>query len=210
MDPERKKLYNIWREQFKDDPAKAVGWRNQEALDKRFECTLSHIHQPIREDTLLLDYGCGTSLNLLRYLTIPHRYVGVDCNEGSIDKASQDWGIEITPFYDPEVDRQLICSETLDEVKYAKFNIILVQGVYQEFNSISDIRSHVLELSKMLAPEGELLIMTPSNRRLDAKGKSVLKISAYDAVSILEGTGLPYEIFLGELGEHIIMKAYRS
>ena len=210
MNDTRKKIYDQWREEFKDDPAKAVGWRNQQALDARFQCTLRHLgHSDCLDKSRILDYGCGASLNLLRYITNDTTYVGVDCNDESLRYASETWNIPYLEDIDYNEKMQLIKDEYLDKIFMENFDVIISQGIYQEFDSIADIRENVYRLSTMLAPEGELLIMTPSNRLLDAEGKSVLKISAYDAVSILEYTGLPYELFLGELGEHIIMRVYR-
>lgn len=210
MNDTRKKIYDQWREEFKDDPAKAVGWRNQQALDARFQCTLRHLgHFDCLDKCRILDYGCGASLNLLRYITNDTTYVGVDCNDESLRYASETWNIPYLEDIDYNEKMQLIKDEYLDKIFMENFDVIISQGIYQEFDSIADIRENVYRLSAMLAPEGELLIMTPSNRLLDADGKSVLKISAYDAVSILEYTGLPYELFLGELGEHIIMRVYR-
>lgn len=210
MNDTRKKIYDQWREEFKDDPAKAVGWRNQQALDARFQCTLRHLgHSDFLDKCRILDYGCGASLNLLRYITNDTTYVGVDCNDESLRYASETWNIPYLEDIDYNEKMQLIKDEYLDKIFMENFDVIISQGIYQEFDSIADIRENVYRLSAMLAPRGELLIMTPSNRLLDADGKSVLKISAYDAVSILEYTGLPYELFLGELGEHIIMRVYR-
>lgn len=210
MNDTRKKIYDQWREEFKDDPAKAVGWRNQQALDARFQCTLRHLrHSDCLDKSRILDYGCGASLNLLRYITNDTTYVGVDCNDESLRYASETWNIPYLEDIDYNEKMQLIKDEYLDKIFMENFDVIISQGIYQEFDSIADIRENVYRLSAMLAPEGELLIMTPSNRLLDAEGKSVLKISAYDAVSILEYTGLPYELFLGELGEHLIMRVYR-
>lgn len=210
MNDTRKKIYDQWREEFKDDPAKAVGWRNQQSLDARFQCTLRHLgHSDCLDKCRILDYGCGASLNLLRYITNDTTYVGVDCNDESLRYASETWNIPYLEDIDYNEKMQLIKDEYLDKIFMENFDVIISQGIYQEFDSIADIRENVYRLSTMLAPKGELLIMTPSNRLLDADGKSVLKISAYDAVSILEYTGLPYELFLGELGEHIIMRVYR-
>ena len=210
MNDTRKKIYDQWREEFKDDPAKAVGWRNQEALDARFQCTLRHLrHSDCLDKSRILDYGCGASLNLLRYITNDTTYVGVDCNDESLRYASETWNIPYLEDIDYNEKMQLIKDEYLDKIFMENFDVIISQGIYQEFDSIAEIRENVYRLSTMLTPGGELLIMTPSNRLLDAEGKSVLKISAYDAVSILEYTGLPYELFLGELGEHIIMRVYR-
>lgn len=213
MNETRRNLYNQWREEHKDDPAKAVGWRNREALDARFNCTINHLsHADSTEKVRILDYGCGTSLNLLRYLppSMTYEYVGVDCNEDSLQYASDTYGIPYMTNYQDNLKDQLIKDEYLEKFDGVTFDIILSQGVYQEFDTISDIRENVKKLTTLLAPGGELLIMTPANRVLDAEGRSVLKISAYDAISILEYTGLPYELFLGELGEHIIMRVYRK
>lgn len=208
MNETRKRIYDEWREEFKNDPAKAVGWRNQEALDARFTCTLKHLHNSIKYSKIL-DVGCGTSLNLLRYIEDPLQYVGIDCNEGSLLDASTNWHIPYRPEMTDE-SKLLLLDEYLEKVKDHRFDIIVSQGIYQEFDNIVSIRKHVKALSELLNSHGELLIMTPANRVLDAEGKSVLKISAYDAVSILEYTELPYELFLGELGEHIIMRVYRK
>lgn len=211
MNETRQKLYDQWRETYKDDPAKAVGWRNQEALDARFTKTLAKLNNiPRKNNISILDYGCGASLNLLRYLpNMDFNYIGVDCNEKSLEYASKTWGIPYMESISKDLRKQLIKDEFLDKVAKCQFDVIVVQGVYQEFDSIADIRDNVYKLSKILAPDGELLIMTPSNRKLDADGKSVLRISPYDAISILEYTGLPYELSLGELGEHIIMRVSR-
>ena len=209
MNETRKKIYDQWREEFKDDPAKAVGWRNQESLDARFHCTLRHLSHDRLNQCRILDYGCGASLNLLRYIIGAPIYIGVDCNEDSLKYASETWDIPYLEEIDHFKRMQLIKDEYLEKVCKCEFDVIISQGIYQEFDTIADIRENVYKLSKMLAPGGELLIMTPSNRVLDAEGKSVLKISAYDAISILEYTGLPYELFLGELGEHLIMRVYR-
>lgn len=210
MNEVRKRLYDEWREEFKDDPAKAVGWRNQQSLDARFHCTLNHLAHKNFDGVSILDVGCGASLNLLRYLPDDeYTYLGIDCNEDSLKHASETWNIPYLEDIDYNEKMQLIKDEYLDKIFMENFDVIISQGIYQEFDSIADIRENVYRLSNMLAPGGELLIMTPSNRLLDADGKSVLKISAYDAVSILEYTGLPYELFLGELGEHIIMRVYR-
>lgn len=211
MDLYRKQLYDKWREEHRDDPAKAVGWRNQEALNARFMSTLNHLKHKDCNGINILDYGCGASLNLLRYLPADsvYAYVGVDCNEGSLKDASEKFEIPFVESYDKNLLHQLIQDEYLIKIDYIKFDVIIAQGIYQEFDSISAIRENVKKLSNMLAPGGELLIMTPSNRLLDSQGKSVLKISPYDAISILEYTGLPYELFLGELGEHLILRVYR-
>lgn len=215
MNETRKKLYDEWRETYRDDPAKAVGWRNQEALDARFNCTIRHLENlKYRNDKLLkiLDHGCGTSLNLLRYLPqdVIFSYTGIDCNEESLKCASESFNIPYVEDYQPVLNSQLVKDEYLEKVGNHKFDIIISQGVYQEFDTVSAIRENVKKLSEMLNRGGELLIMTPSNRVLDAEGRSVLKISSYDAVSILEYVGLPYELFLGELGEHLIMRIYRK
>lgn len=212
MNLTRQQLYDEWREAHTDDPAKAVGWRNQEALDARFNCTLKHLSHKNFDGVSILDVGCGTSLNLLRYLPeSDYTYLGIDCNHESLKAASKTWDIPYNEELDLTIKKQLILDETLDKIKdYFGFDVILVQGVYQEFDNVSAIREHVAKLSKVLAPGGELLIMTPSNRVLDAEGRSVLKISSYDAISILEYTGLSYELFLGELGEHIIMRVWRK
>lgn len=210
MNKTRKALYDEWREQYKDDPAKAVGWRNQGALDARFNCTLRHLSHKDFNSVSILDVGCGVSLNLLKYIDGDYTYVGIDCNEESLKEASKNSGIPLNKEYSCEDDYQLLEDEYLEKVSSHTFDIILVQGVYQEFDSICSIREHVKRLSRCLNPGGELLIMTPANRLLEAEGKSVLKISAYDAVSILEYTGLPYELALGELGEHLIMRVYRK
>ena len=214
MNETRKKFYDDQRNWYlSTDPARAVGWRNQEALDKRFHTTIAHLSNNDFEEHVynILDVGCGCSLNLLRYINIdPHYYVGIDCNHESLDLASTTWSIPYCEYYDPELKHQLLYDEYLDKVVDISFDIILVQGVYQEFSSIRDIKEHVKKLSTMLSDRGELLIMTPANRLLDAEGKSVLKISPYDAISILEETGLSYELALGELGEHLIMRCYKE
>lgn len=212
MNETRKKLYDEWRTSHEDDPAKAVGWRNQEALDARFNCTLNHLQHHDFDDISILDVGCGASLNLLRYLPdADFTYVGIDCNDESLQYASEHWDIPYNAEFDASVKKQLIKDEYLTKVRDTfGFDVIISQGIYQEFDDIRSIKYHVCRLSKMLNPGGELLIMTPSNRVLDAEGKSVLKISAYDAVSILEDTGLPYELALGELGEHLIMRVYKK
>lgn len=210
MNEFREKLYNEWRENNMDDPAKAVGWRNQEALDARFKCTLKHLSHKYFGGVSILDVGCGASLNLLRYLPEEDfTYIGIDCNEASLKYASANWRIPYNDKIDRTIKNQLIKDEYLEKIT-GNFDVIISQGIYQEFNDIKSIREHVYKLSKFLSPGGELLIMTPSNRVLDAEGRSVLKISAYDAVSIMEYTELPYEICLGELGEHIIMKCHRK
>ena len=71
------------------------------------------------------------------------------------------------------------------------------------------MREHIAKLCSMLSPDGEIIVLTPINRLLDADGKSVLKLSAYDAVSIAEYTQLKYDISVGELGEHIILHMWR-
>lgn len=214
MNEYRKNLYDSWRENNEDDPAKAVGWRNQEALDARFNCTLKHLSHKEFEGLRILDVGCGASLNFLRYLPtheVDFFYTGIDCNEESLKYASERWNIPYNEKVVSQDELQLIKDEYLNKVgQDFGFDIILSQGIYQEFDSIQSIKEHVSKLSSMLNPGGELLIMTPSNRLLDAEGESVLKISAYDAVSILENTGLPYEIGLGELGEHLIMRVFRK
>lgn len=206
MNATRKKLYDEWRECYANDPARAVGWRNQESLDARFRCTVNHISHKNLDGLRVLDYGCGTSLNLLRYLRGDYIYTGVDCNRESLERAAVEWRLPLNKTYKEIKGSQLIEDEFLEKVSGYKFDIIIVQGVYQEFDDIESVRANVNKLSTMLAPGGELLMMTPTNRVLDAEGKSVLRLSAYDAVSILESTGLPYEICLGELGEHLIMK----
>lgn len=211
MNEFRKKLYNTWREENKDDPAKAVGWRNMDALDARFNCTLSHLSHKNFDGVSILDVGCGASLNLLRYLPDQYyTYLGIDCNEESLKHASKEWDIPFNKNIQFDQDEQLVLDEHLSLSSNKRFDVIISQGIYQEFDNIKSIKDHVLKLSTMLNSGGELLIMTPANRVLDAEGRSVLKISAYDAVSILEDTGLPYELFLGELGEHIIMRVYRK
>lgn len=211
MNPVRKKLYDEWRTQYKDDPAKAVGWRNKEALDARFKSTLNHLAHKNFDGVSILDVGCGASLNLLRYLDPRQEYLytGIDCNVDSLKEASANWKIPFNALYNKVHCKQLLEDEHVTKVEGLKFDVILAQGIYQEFDSVRGIIKHVQRLSDLLAPNGELLIMTPSNRVLDAEGRSVLKISAYDAVSVLESVGLPYELFLGELGEHIIMRIYR-
>lgn len=211
MNETRKKIYDEWREKYQyEDPAKAVGWRNQEALDARFKCTLNHLYHKDLKGLRILDVGCGSSLNLLRYINLSDvQYVGIDCNEESLKYASEKWKIPYSNFYDSKLDAQLIMDEYLIKLDNCKFDVILAQGIYQEFDSIKDIMSHANKLCTLLTPGGEFLAMTPANRVLDAEGKSVLKISPYDAVTILENTGLPYELSLGELGEHIIMKVRR-
>jgi SAM-dependent methyltransferase len=210
MNETRKKIYDQWREEFKDDPAKAVGWRNMEALNARFQCTLNHLSHKNFNDVRILDVGCGASLNLLRYLPDDdYIYVGIDCNKESLKYASEKYCIPFNKDIRLGEREMLLLDEDLSTVSQSKFDVILSQGIYQEFDDIKSIKKHVIALSKMLDVGGELLIMTPANRILDAEGRSVLKISAYDAVSILEDTGLPYELFLGELGEHIIMRVYR-
>lgn len=210
MNDYRKQLYDSWREEHGDDPAKAVGWRNQEALDARFNCTLSNLAHKDFDGLHILDVGCGASLNLLRYLPEQDwKYVGIDCNDDSLKYASEKWHLP----YNEDItgDRvQLIQDEYLNKVRDFRFDVIISQGIYQEFDNIRAVRDHVYALSKLLSPGGELLIMTPANRLLDAEGKSVLKISSYDAVSIMEETGLPYSVALGELGEHIIMRCWRK
>lgn len=211
MNENRKKLYDEWREAYKDDPAKAVGWRNQDALNARFLSTMRHLENRYRGDRTILDYGCGASLNLLRYLPpIDFNYVGVDCNLDSLKYASKKYGIPITERYEVSENSQLIEDEYLEKLEGLSADMIVVQGVYQEFDSIASIRENVNKLASFLAPKGELLIMTPSNRLAEPDGHSVLKISPYDAISILEYVGLPYELFLGELGEHIIMRIYKK
>lgn len=209
MNQTRKNLYNEWRNQYKDDPAKAVGWRNQEALDARFNCTLRHLAHKDFNKVRILDVGCGVSLNLLRYIDGDYTYVGIDCNEESLKEASKNWFIPFNEDYNPKDMCQLLEDEYLDKVSKQSFDVILVQGVYQEFDSVYSVEEHVRCLTRSLNPGGELLIMTPANRVLDAEGKSVLKLSAHDAIGILESTGLPYELALGELGEHLIMRVYR-
>lgn len=209
MNQTRKELYDEWREEYKNDPARAVGWRNQEALDARFNCTLRHLAHKDFDGVRILDVGCGVSLNLLRYIGGDYTYVGIDCNEESLRDASETWKIPFNEVYDFEANAQLLMDEYLDKVSIHKFDVILVQGVYQEFENIYSVEEHVRCLSRCLNPGGELLIMTPANRVLDAEGKSVLKLSAHDAIGILESTGLPYELALGELGEHLIMRVYR-
>ena len=211
MNEFRQKLYDEWRENNADDPAKAVGWRNQEALDARFNCTLKHLETKDFNGVSVLDVGCGASLNLLRYLSGDFIYVGIDCNDESLKYASEQWGIPYNKDLNLYNKKQLLRDEFLVKVRdWVGYDVIISQGIYQEFDSIKDIRSHVCNLARLLNPGGELLIMTPVNRLLDAEGRSVLKISAYDAVSILEDTGLPWELALGELGEHLIMRVYKK
>ena len=209
MNETRKKLYDEWRVKYKDDPSRAVGWRNMEALDKRFNTTLAHLSHKKFDGVRILDYGCGASLNLLRYIKGDYIYIGVDCNEESLKYASQTWRIPYLQEIDFEENMQLIKDEYLNKVCHHTYDVIIAQGIYQEFDSVADVRENISKLSELLSPGGELLIMTPSNRLLDADGRSVLKLSSYDAVSILEYVGLPYELFLGELGEHLIMKIYK-
>lgn len=212
MNEFRQQLYDEWRESHVDDPAKAVGWRNQEALDARFNCTLNHLTHKDFNGVSILDVGCGASLNLLRYLPEEDfTYLGVDCNNESLKYASEKWGIPYNEEIDLSVKKQLIRDEHLEKVRDTfGFDVIIAQGIYQEFDRVRDVRDHIYRLSTLLASGGELLIMTPCNRVLDAEGKSVLKLSAYDAVGILEDTGLHYELSLGELGEHLIMRCWRN
>lgn len=212
MNEFRQNLYDEWRESYQDDPAKAVGWRNQEALDARFQCTLDHLAHKDFNSVSILDVGCGASLNLLRYLPkSDFTYVGIDCNHNSLVYASEKWNIPYNEEVDLNSKMQLIKDEYLEKVRdWYGFDVIISQGIYQEFNRVRDVRDHIYRLSTLLAPGGELLIMTPCNRVLDAEGKSVLKLSAYDAVGCLEDTGLPYELSLGELGEHLIMRCWRN
>lgn len=210
MNEVRKKIYDEWREEFTHDPAKAVGWRNQESLDARFNCTLRHLAHKDFSEVSILDYGCGASLNLLRYLPQdPYEYLGVDCNHDSLALASKNWHIAYNDRYSYN-RKHLMLDEYLEKLDGQQFDVILSQGVYQEFNSIADVGENVRKLCSLLAPKGELLIMTPVNRKSDFEGRSVLRLSAFDAISILESTGLPYELFLGELGEHIIMRVYKE
>lgn len=211
MNEFRKKLYDEWRSTHEDDPAKAVGWTNQAALDARFNCTLKHLSHKEFTGIRILDVGCGASLNLLRYLPEEqYIYVGVDCNEGSLKYASDRWDIPYNSKLNFNDRCQLIKDEYLTKVQeWFGYDVILSQGIYQEFDDIKSVKSHILKLSNLLNPGGELLIMTPTNRILYAEGKSVLRLSAYDAVSILEDTGLPYEISLGELGEHLILRCWK-
>ena len=223
MNETRKALYDQWREEFEDSPAKIVGWRNQESLDKRFHVTLSKLFNPLTSSKIL-DVGCGAALNLLKYLPIPvgndseeFQYLGIDCNRKSLEYAHSTHSfVELVdkPIEDRYELYQIYEDEFLDKTLnsiYGEsgFDIIICQGIHQEFDSINSVREHIAKLCSMLSPDGEIIVLTPINRLLDADGKSVLKLSAYDAVSIAEYTQLKYDISVGELGEHIILHMWR-
>lgn len=212
MNEYREQIYNQWREEHADDPAKAVGWRNQEALDARFNCTLNHLSHKEFDGLSILDVGCGASLNLLRYLPdSDFSYTGIDCNDASLRYASEQWNIPYNEDINLFDSRQLVKDEYLNKVSGGfGYDVIISQGIYQEFDTIKSVKNHVCKLSELLVPGGELLIMTPANRVIDAEGHLPLRLSAYDAISIAEETGLPYSVSLGDLGEHIIIRIWKK
>jgi len=204
MNSERKKFYDNIREEFKGDDARSVGWVNNESLNKRFWTVLDHI-DCYSEDKLVLDYGCGVALNLYQFLGNPKNYVGVDCNRGSLEDASKKFGIPIVDsFCDTNSFPILMEDEYQERITGSRYDIIVVNGVFQEFDSIAEVEKTVVTLASLLKDNGQLICLTPSNRNFHDVG--VLRLSVYDVASIVERIKLPYEIYLGELGEHIIFK----
>lgn len=203
MDKIREEFYNKAREEYDINDAQAVGWRNQEALDKRFNTTKKYLD--IKYVSRILDYGCGVSLNLYKYLDNPLNYVGVDINLESLKVASQYYDI---PLYNgnSKLNKYLIKDENLEIVSENKYDIIVVNGVFQEFDSVESIKSTVTKLASMLDEGGQLLCMTPCNRKLNFRDDNFMRLSVYDVVSICESIGYNYTINIGDLGEHIIFK----
>lgn len=210
MHPEREKKYKEWLEEYDVNDPRAVGWVNQEALDKRFRLTVDLLNLPADRSynhMRFLDYGCGASLNLLKYASIVN-YTGVDIREDSLLVASKNHSIPVVESlqYASGLGEKLVTVDNYEKSLRDKkhyFDRIVCQGVYQEFHSIEDVRRSIRQLSTLLSPGGRFVGMTPSNRSVDFSGPAVLRLSMYDLVSALESTGMTYEIYSGKLGEHL-------
>lgn len=213
LHPIRDQLYRDWSKQYSLGDPRAVGWVNQEALDKRFHLTRDLLE--CESKSSVLDYGCGASLNLLKYIK-PENYLGVDIREESLDLAIKEYGESlevkrISVLEDINEGRHLSTVEefySLDYTLLKKWDRIVCQGVYQEFPSIQEIRENILSLVRQLNDNGIFVAMTPSNREVNFDAPAVMRLSVHDLVSILEETNLPYDIYSGVLGEHLVFRVH--
>jgi 2-polyprenyl-3-methyl-5-hydroxy-6-metoxy-1,4-benzoquinol methylase len=123
------------------------------ALDARYEITIHAIlNLRLRGD--FLDVGCGDGLLMARLAPIMHRVVGIDSEGAAIRWAKE----QLREFANCE-----LLHTASSDLPFAE-NVFEVVASADVIEHLKDPAHHLREISRMLRPEGALVLTTPKWR----------------------------------------------
>lgn len=209
------KYYGSRLEKYGPDDARSCGYVNEDSHRMRQKYLFELVNESGIKlkggGNIIIDLGVGPRYKLYRdlfnyNLLDDNVYVGVEKSPKVLDFLSDELFLKVVDNNFSPIKGSCL-SDSMDNLN-VKANLIVCNGVYQDFDDIISINDSIKQSFSLLEKEGVFILIVPTNRY--SGDQDEIYLSEFDLISIAKEINCPFKLEYGRLGKHASLTLFNK